>query len=400
MLLAIVLALFGLSCFAKAAMVDSARSRRFAELPFSDTFSKMAGLFGPLPDFVKQKMVKDRFGAVKKHVASQSQTPNRAQLKGALEPNQMDLCPYSVGGYHVLMSESFVAPEIGALECAKYGWQYGIVPNSQWQLAAWAISNCTYLSVGVRSYNGFDIGGCQLMQGSGVFLMSQDTFECSSLLGFPLLCYEGPLDVSTETIYEDTTTTVTEIVTVTTPGLEEGGKRAIAMATGSPRKPIDKEQVAKRRKQVKGKLQGGYDVCPSSTNGYYMVYDYFNHADSYQVCADLGLYLADVDTANFGDLLTLFDDCQPFDVIFNVNSYGGVASGLCRLAYFLPWYNVWGLVGVNPNVCFFLDAPIICQSGPITATATVGTATASTVFMTYTEVLAINTETVTETQFV
>lgn len=389
------LATIGCMAIALAVSIESTRARRFAELPFFDTFSKMSSLIGRIPDFISKKSGKQRFQEIKKEFTKNSQ---KASPKVNSATTVLDVCPFSVGGYHVLTSESFIAPEVGALECAKYGWNYGIIPESQWHFAAWAISNCTSLSVGLRSFNGFDIGGCQLMQGAGVFLMTQDAWECANILAFPLLCYEGPLQESTETIFEDITATVTTIVTYTTPGME---KQPIVAHTSSSQKRINKEALAKRRKQVKGRLQDGYDVCPTSYNGYYMIFDFFNHADSYQVCADLGLYLADVDTSNINDMLALFDACQPYDVIFNVNSYGGVSTGLCRLTYFLPWYNVWGLIGVNPNVCYFLDAPIICQSDPFTATATTGTATSTTVYLTYTstEIVPISTETITQTEY-
>lgn len=241
------------------------------------------------------------------------------------------------------------------------------------------------------------------MQGAGGFLLSQDTYECGSLLSFPLLCKEGPVDESRETIYQDYTALTTEIVTMTTPGLGpetttvEDGKKQLKQS-----KPIDKQRVAANRRRIQGKLRNDYDVCPLSHGGLYMVFDAFSHADSYQVCADIGMSLADIDAANSDDLLALFDDCQPYDVIFNVNSYSGIAAGLCRLAYVLPWYNVWGLIGVNPSMCMFLDAPVLCQEAPATATATVGTAVESTVFMTVTDVeyVPIATDTVTETEFI
>lgn len=371
---------------------------RYQALPFYDSFRIVNGLFSPAASAVTgQKDIKSRIQAAKDVLSSQAATGHG---KARSTAGQVEVCPFSEDGYHVISTANYISPEVGAVECARFGWQYAIVPEDNWGSAAWTIGNCTSLSVGIRSFNGFVTSGCQLMQGAGGFLISQDSTECNTLLIFPLLCKEGPVETIQETLTEDftTLTTTTTMVTLTTPMEKHSGREGLQKGTLR----IDKQKLAAGRKRVQGKLQGDYDICPYSHNGLYMVYDAFSHVNSFQVCADLGLTLADIDESNSADLLTLFDECQPYDVIFNVNSYAGIASGLCRLAYVLPWYNIWGLIGVNPNMCLFLDAPVICQESPSTATETVGTAIESTVFTTQTETqfVAVATDVITVTQVV
>ena len=399
LLLCLTMAVFAV--LAKKQQVDQ---NRFQDLPFYDAFAKLKRAFGTkLPEQVqKETSGQSRFNAARNYYSSQvSHSPIEKRSNAA---GVIDVCSFSMGGYHVILTEYFITPELGALECAKFGWQYAIIPPTGWELASWTISNCTTSTVGVRSYNGFEMTGCTMMQASGVFLLSEDALECAELLGFPLVCQEGPIETVTDTITADSTTTTTTIVTVETPM----PKAFIQVPDfGQPNqqikrdhnKPIDRKELANRRKTVKGRLQLGYDVCTESVGGYHMVFDFFNHADSYTVCEDLGWYLADVSASDIPNMLSLFDACMPFDVVFNVNSYGGLASGLCRLAYFLPWYNVWGIAAINPNVCYFMEAPVICQESPFTATITGGTATSSTVTTTSTLIKPIATSTVTSTVF-
>jgi hypothetical protein len=160
---------------------------------------------------------------------------------------------------------------------------------------------------------------------------------------------------------------------------------------------INKAELAGKRRKQYGKLVKEFDVCPTSVNGLHMVYDAFFYYDASVVCADLGWTLADIDQSNIPDLLNLFNDCQPFDVLFSVNSFGGITAGPCRLVYVLPWYNAWGLSSANTNICYFLAAPVLCQEAPNTATLTTGTASATTVVQETTETVPIETDTITLT---
>lgn len=280
-------------------------------------------------------------------------------------------CTHHVSPYHLISSPTGILPIEGEEACAAYGWQYAIPPAADWQQISWLLANCTTDIAGLGALAGYSTGGCQLAQQGGTFLMRLDEVECAAANSFPLLCQDMDVVQQTTTVdgYDLTTTTATTTTT--------GGVKA----------------VAKRARQ-QGIITNGYDVCPSSQNGYHLVYDIIAYQDAAQVCADLGWYLAEIPFDQATDILALYDLCAPWDVMFHVNAFDEYAGGACKFAYVMPWPSVWGMFSFNSAQCAFLDSPVLCQEVQGSASITAGTM--QPVSATHVQTVFAGTSTVTE----
>lgn len=290
---------------------------------------------------------------------------------------QATVCTHSAENYHVIISPTGIAPSIASAVCNSFGWQYAITRNADWQLIDWVLGNCTWWPTGIYAFEGHFTGGCQFVEEEGVTLLKLGDDECAAAGDFPILCMDTPVT--------STTTTTTSFVEHT------------VFVKNSPNKVIDLSRVAKKREKQQGEIINGYDTCTSSVNGYHMVYDIFESGDAAQVCSDLGWYLADIPYSSVSDILSLFDFCQPWDILFHINSYDDLRAGACRFAYILPWPSVWMIIANDPAQCSYYDLPVLCQEDPTSVTISTGTQVLTTTTQTVTlqEVVTTNTVTVT-----
>ena len=206
--------------------------------------------------------------------------------------------------------------------------------------------------------------------------MKLDDDECAAAGNFPILCMDTPITSTTTT----TTTFVEETVFVK-----------------SAPKIIDRSAVAKKREKQQGDIINGYDVCTTSVSGYHLVYDIFESGDAAQVCSDLGWYLADIPYSSKDDIFSLFDQCQPWDILFHINSYDHLSPGSCRFAYIVPWPSVWMIIANDPSQCQYYQIPVLCQEDPTSVTIPTGTRVLPTTTQTVTIQETVTTNTVTVT---
>lgn len=383
----------------------------------SGVIQDMANHLGPVPSWIYKLPRKMRYGSARSYYSTMAHFANvgMPQYNGpryrktmpdnirrnvpinnpaiAKAAGQVDVCSADVGGYHVVLTQFYIPEIIASLVCAAFGWNYAVVPSDgTWQNAGWALGNCTANYAGIWSLNGYDAEGCSMMQSSGVIVISATEADCQAGVYYQLLCQEGPIEV-TATL----STTVAGSTTTTTTTTTTSVAAKIGAVEAKKRNPIDKSAVATRRTKVFGQVIDGYDVCSASYGGLHIVYDYFDFEDAFQVCNDLGWYLADIPDSSFSDLLNLYTDCAPIDVIFSANSFSGLALGLCRGVYFVPWYNVWGIQALNQDVCDFFMVPVVCMESPTYESNTSGPDSLTTIPVTYTTVYATSTETDTAT---
>lgn len=317
------------------------------------------------------------------HRPSKPTNTGKPTTKSASNKQQIEVCEHSVDQYHVVLTPTGIIPSVAQAVCASFGWQYAIPPVEDWLKVHWALANCTYLSTGQYAYAGYYTGGCQFVQQGGAALMKLGDDECAAAGDFPILCMDTPV------VYTSTTTTSVFF--------EETEYVKNAKLTPAAPKVIDRSAVASKRAKQLGDIINGYDVCTTSVNGYHMVYDIFTSGDAAQVCSDLGWYLADIQYSNTPDINSLFDQCQPWDIVFHANSYDGLRNGLCHFAYILPWPSVWMIYSNNPVQCSWFEMPVLCQEDPVSVTVSTGTLALSTLtdILTVEEYYPTNTVTVT-----
>lgn len=356
-------------------IIPSKRPTTYSEFLFYDVFTRVSS----------KKLHKSTSTTQRTNTRRPTTRPtntHKPSAKHELAEQQVSVCTHSVDNYHVIISPTGIQPSVAEVVCESFGWQYAIPPQEDWLKVHWVLANCTYYSTGQHAYAGHYTGGCQFVQQGGASLMKLGDDECDDAGDFPILCMDTPV------VY--TATTTTTILFETTEYVKN------AINTKAP-KHIDRESLAKNRVKQLGEIINGYDVCTSSVNGYHLVYDPFTSGDAETVCSDLGWYLAEIPYTNSADILDLFDQCQPYDIVFNINSYDNLIPGLCHFAYILPWPSVWMILSNNPVQCSWFEVGVLCQEDPTSVTVSTGTMVLTTASEILTSQVSQATNTVTIT---
>lgn len=264
------------------------------------------------------------------------------------------VCPYSIGGFRVVLGSYNIGPSTGRATCQSYGWDYAIVSAQKINEAAWTVSNCTAQSVGLWSYGGFvgrfDVGNtqCQFMQGSGVFGVGLTGIDCSAAGELPVLCKDDNPVESLSSILSLTSTTSTSItITITS--------TSMTTTVTTTRQTMTSTVVVKR-------VEEDYKRCSDTQNGLHLLTGPYGDDEAEAACATFGLQLARLSSTDIPTVRQLWQSCQAAtDPTAWIYSFDQVVSGRCRFLYKQGDAMMWLMVSGGELPCSLAISMVICK---------------------------------------
>ena len=248
-----------------------------------------------------------------------------------------EICKYTDGLFHVILSPSRIEYETGMRVCAEYKWQYATVDSKNWQQAAEVIMQCTPYSVGIGSYAGYKLSdplSCQYMQASGVFALSTNSETCSDEEKFvpnlPILCQDPLFKAKPEAVKED--------------NVAEAFKKE---------KPT--------LMQAKLERQEDFTTCKYTENGIYMMYGPYEQQEASDVCALNKMTLLEAQLDELPTINRIWNVCDPMDPTAWINSFDNITDGLCRFIYYQNEKAIWLMVSEGEGPCSIPSAMILCR---------------------------------------
>ena len=328
-------------------------------------------------------------------------------------PSQVEVCPYTFGGFHVLCG--YFNHTTASLACQQRGWRVAAVNDLNSLFAINTVQQCTINNVWVAAFNGLNQDPYMIMEPAGGIWVGLDNAAIGDNRE-QVLCQEVPVVVKTlsfdvtETV---TVGTVTRSITVTRhptrhPHCHNDRCNApINAPQQPPSPPIQKDNLdADNHKERRPECRD-CDVAVALPNMPHLrlIRESVPYEKAAAACARYGWSLADYTAGMIEPIIQGLAEVAPkerFWVLW-MRSYEGVTGGRC-IGLRLPKVVGHVIIGMTPRSCAFADPKPLCQCGPPLATGNgpyVGSTTTTTTSETRTitqTIPIISTETSTSCQ--